>query len=109
LVALEQVMDIYIKAFEMQREAHRGKHGPERDKLHADLLEIWYLDLGQKFTTRRSRSDRVTNSPIVTFLLAALVPILRKMIQAEAAEKIVERERNNLRWRQQPQKSGACG
>ena len=85
------------EGFDMLRLSRKGRTDPARDLLHHFVLRVWTDTLSETLTTGRksnisSSGKREANSPAIRFLVAALNPLVP--IRPEAAEKIVEKEKN---------------
>jgi hypothetical protein len=86
-----------VEGFDMLRLSRKGRTDPDRDLLHHFVLRVWTDTLSETLTTGRksnisSSGKREANSPAIRFLVAALNPLVP--IRPEAAEKIVEKEKN---------------
>jgi hypothetical protein len=87
-----------VEGFDMLRLSRKGRTDSARDLLHQLVLRVWTDTLAGALTTGRksdaSSGKREANSPVVRFLIAAIKP-LGVEIGPEAAEKIVEKEKND--------------
>jgi hypothetical protein len=86
-----------VEGFDMLRLSRKGRTDPARNLLHHFVLRVWTDTLSETLTTGRksnisSSGKREANSPAIRFLVAALNPLVP--IRPEAAEKIVEKEKN---------------